>query len=171
MVLGTVYFSCDKHGRNFPFIVYSIIENDLPDIPSYLLPLFYKMNMDFITLNYAEKINNFIAPLENITVTITGIHLSEFYKKYNDNEFIEPLSDGQSVFYNFSPGTEDLYSRICSLIQVYHISKIPMIFWTDNRKLSNRLFLFNDHLPSAFINLINPEFGNIKIINSPEATT
>jgi type VI secretion system ImpM family protein len=172
---GAIYFSCDKHNREFPFILFSVIDFNSIRLPFHLLPLFCKENFSFIN-NRNFNISDIKSSPDQLTIHKTEGYITDYYNEYSPGITTKDLLSDKMMLINLQqPLLFKLHSSlnilyISSIVHIYiklkGLNNLPLIFWTEHEDQENNLFLFTRKSPSDFINLIDPLYGTITVISN-----
>jgi type VI secretion system ImpM family protein len=170
VLAGLLYFSYDKHEREFPFIIFTSLELHSLGLEFHLLPAYLKENADFLSSGLPDRINESLIQPEPILSKTTGEYIKQTYDHFirMQNQFpaFPENLNSRNVCINTSMSSSNnnytLY--ISALLKFYTANgddELPAVFWSENNEMDNRLFLFRNKTVLDFLNLLCPDYGNI----------
>jgi len=188
---GMLYPGKDKSGREFPFIIFSLIETKLFD-PLYLMPAGLERNLSALdeilrreetlyALNNALK--NHQAPLpegdsvnKSFKQNLTTSSVNEFQSRTGLSSLKEKLNDityqDNSVI-SISLITDDSHFGFDAGFLIYILQsrinlsyKHSSVFWNSKAGKQHQIFIFPFNLTALnFVDLLSPEYDNERMIS------
>ncbi len=193
---GMLYPGKDKSGREFPFIIFSLIEAKMFD-PLYLMPAVLEHNLSALdeilrreetiyALNNALK--NHQAPLpagdsvnKSFEQNLSASSANEFESRTGLSGLKEKLNDityQENSVISISLITDDLHFSFDAGILIYILkNKIDLsykhssVFWNSKSDRQYQIFIFPFNLTALnFVDLISPEYDNERMISIDRST-